>query len=109
MRRLDSKSFAGTTADTTVVDLSLLGAPLSLSKALLFEPADFDIEVVGNDAAVTVEGVGPFTSSEAVAITDGSFAIDGGKISILGFALGSLEFTTAGSAYTINIIRKISE
>lgn len=107
LRTIHAKSYAGDAAGTTEVDLSLLGGSGDYFAQLVFHPADFDIEVVGNDAAVTVEGTGPFTSSGTFDVTGGSFAIGGGKVAVQGFALKDLVFTTVGGAYTINIIRAV--
>jgi hypothetical protein len=106
-------SKAGTAAATTTFDLSteLESVRVPSEKIIddVYEVADFDIEVVGNDAEVTLAAVGPFSTSTALSVTDGTFAIGGGKILVSGFAFGSLEFTTSGGAYTINIIRRIDE
>jgi len=72
--------------------------------------ANFDIEVVANDAAVTMTGKGSFASSVFHTFTDGTFAIGGGKRSISGFALSELKFTRTGTtSYTINITRQIGD
>lgn len=107
--RLDRNSFAGTAADVTTVDLADI-APGDVQAGLWKSRiANFDIEVVGNDASVTVTGKGPFASSAHQDISGGTFAIGGGKISVQGFCLSELEFTTAGGAYTINITREVAE
>lgn len=73
-----------------------------------FEISDFDIEVTGNDAAVTLTAKGPFPTSTYNALTDGVFAISGGKRSISGFALRYLNFSRTGTTpYTINIVRRV--
>lgn len=100
-------SFAGGAASSTSVDLSTLEIGAITPAADNYVIADYDVEVVGNDAAVTLKGKGPFSTSVLLDITDGSFAIGGGKISIQGFCFSEFEFTTAGSAYTINITRQI--
>lgn len=99
------RSYVSTEAETTI-DLRSIG-PGGVSDDV-FLLGDIDIEVVGNDAAVTVEVVGPFSTSQPVAPADNSFAIGGDKKLIEGFAVGSLVFTRAGTTeYHINICRTI--
>ena len=72
--------------------------------------ANFDIEVIGNDAAVTLTAKGAFTGSDFLAVSGGTFAISGGHQKIEGFALSELKFTRTGTtSYTINITREIAE
>lgn len=105
--KASQKSYVSTTAETTV-DLRSMGAPGISNDVFLL--CDLDVEVVGNDAAVTVEVVGPFSSSEPFSPTDNSFAIGGGKKSIENFAVGSLVFTRVGTTeYNINISRVIRD
>lgn len=100
-------------ASPYVVDLRTIGDNAALpSQAganadLTLSLANFDIEVVGNAAAVTVKGTGSFTNSAPFDVTDGSFAIAGGKRKIEGFALATLTFTSAATPFNINIVRKI--
>jgi hypothetical protein len=75
----------------------------------VFMIADFDIEVLGNAAAVTVKGKGPFANSVELDITDGTFAIAGGKRKTNEFALGSLIFTSAEVPFSVNVIRRIKD
>lgn len=105
--RIDKNSFSGDAAATTTVDLNDLAAGDVQQAKWCNHPANFDVEVLGNDAAVTLKGKGPFSTSVAQDVTGGSFAIGGGKIAIQGFALKEMEFTTAGGAYTINIVRAV--
>lgn len=100
-------------ASPYVVDLRTIGDKASLpSQAgvnadLTLSLARFDIEVVDNAAAVTVKGTGPFTDSDPFDVTDGTFAIAGGKRKIENFALATLTFTSAATPFNINIVRKI--
>ena len=101
---LHAKSYTASSSPFTV-DLRLMGAP---SEAMLvFEQANFDIEVVGNAAVVTVTAAGPFTSSATGAVNDGDFPIAGAKKSVKDFSLGTLTFTSAATPFTVNITRKI--
>lgn len=75
----------------------------------VFMIADFDIEVLGNSAAVTVKGKGPFANSVELDITDGTFAIGGGKRKTNEFALGYLVFTSSSTPFNINVIRRIKD
>ena len=98
-------SFSSTAADYTV-DLRTLSHD-SLPSDVQFI-GDFDIEVIGNDAAVTITGKGTFASSTFLPITDETFAIGGGKRAISGFCLSEMKFSRTGTtAYTINITRQI--
>lgn len=98
------KSFTSTTA-VTEIDLTQLTPFDPNSK---FDISDFDIEVIGNDAVVTMTAKGPFTNSIAGAVTDGTFAIAGAKKKIEKAALGSLIFTRVGTtSYSINVSRKV--
>lgn len=101
---LHAKSYTASASPFTV-DLRLMGTPSE--SMLVFEQANFDIEVVGNAAAVTVTATGPFSSSLPFALTDGEFPIAGAKKSIKDFSLGSLTFTSAATPFTVNITRKI--
>lgn len=74
---------------------------------LVYEQANFDVEVVGNTAAVTATATGPFSSSAPFAITDGSFPIGGGKKTMKDNSLGSFTFTSTATPFTVNITRKI--
>lgn len=110
---LHPKSYTAT-ASPFVVDLRTISdiAGLGLDGAnagLVFELADFDIEVTGNDSAVTMTAKGPFANSEDKAVTDGVFVITtGGKKTITDSALGSLTFTYPGTAgFVVNIVRRI--
>jgi hypothetical protein len=106
---LHSKSYSVSTASYTIV-LADLAIDDVNSNALVRSIADFDIEVIGNDSIVALTAIGPFSNSGQFAVTDGSFAINGGKLKIEGFALGQLVFSRAGTtAYTINVIRRIQE
>jgi len=107
--RIDRYSVSSTTAETTI-DLALL-APNDVSAAGLCKRlANFDVEVIGNDAVVTITGKGTFASSTFLPFTEGTFAISGGKRSISGFALSELKFSRTGTtAYTINITRQIGD
>lgn len=72
--------------------------------------ANFDIEVIGNDAVVTITAKGAFDSSDYVDVIDGTFAIDGAKKTISGASLAELKFSRTGTTpYSINIIRRIEE
>lgn len=72
--------------------------------------ANFSIEVIGNDAAVTLTAKGAFAGSGFLAVSGGTFAISGGHQKIEGFALSELKFTRTGTtSYTINITREIAE
>lgn len=75
----------------------------------VFMIADFDIEIVGNAAAVTVKGKGPFANSGEFDVTDGTFAIGGGKRKTSEFALGALVFTSASVPFSVNIVRRIKD
>lgn len=99
------KSYVSTEAETTI-DLRAIGPGGVADDVFLL--ADIDIEVVGNDAAVTLEVIGPFSTSQPLAPEDNSFAIGGDKKLIEGFAVGSLVFTRVGTTeYNINICRTI--
>ena len=105
-----AKSYSSTTAVTTVNmrNMGTPGSPIGSDSLLVFEIADFDIEVVGNDAEVTMQAKGPFASSIPLAVSDASFAIGGGKVSLSGFAISELVFTRVGTdEININIVRKI--
>lgn len=105
--RNDRYTTTSTTADKTI-DLALLAGDDVNATALTKRLASFDIEVIGNDAAVTITGKGTFASSTFLPITDGTFAIGGGKRAISGFCLSELKFSRTGTtAYTINITRQI--
>lgn len=72
--------------------------------------ANFSIEVIGNDAEVTLTAKGAFAGSGFLAVSGGTFAISGGHQKIEGFALSELKFTRSGTtSYTINITREIAE
>ena len=110
---LHQKSYTST-ASPFVVDLRTIGDVGVLGQeganaGLVYELADFDIEVTGNDSEVVLTGTGPFSNSAAKAVTDGTFAITiGGKKTISKSALGSLTFTFSGSAgFIVNIVRKV--
>lgn len=98
---LHRKTYDGVTNSSTVVDLSALDV-LGLSQHL----CDFNVEVSGNSAEVTMKGKGSFADSQMLPVTDASFAIGGGHIALNGFALSQFEFTTTGSAYKIMITRQ---
>jgi hypothetical protein len=101
---LHAKSYAAASSPL-VVDLRQIG---NVGEAMLvFEQANFDIEVVSNTAAVTVTGTGPFSSSTAVALTDGAYPIGGAKKTMKDTSLGALTFTSSAVPFTVNIIRKI--
>lgn len=99
---------AGAAASTTTVDLRT-AIPVSGAEVdgQVWMIGDFDVEVVGNDADVTLKGKGPHPASVALSVTDGTFSTGGGKVSLKGFNFAEFEFTTAGGAYTINITRQI--
>lgn len=101
---LHRKTYDGETNASTVVNLAALDV-LGLSQHL----CDFNIEVSGNSAAVTVKGKGSFPDSQMIAVTDSSFAIGGGHVALNGFALSQLEFTTTGSAYKIMVTRQSAD
>lgn len=105
--KIQRGTFSSTAADYTV-DLRALSADALPGDTQYL--ADFDIEVIGNDAAVTITGKGPFASSTFLPFEDGTFAINGGKRSITGFCLAEIKFSRTGTtAYTINITRQIAE
>ena len=93
---------------TKISDLGILGQD-GFDSALSYSIADFDIEVTGNDSAVTMTATGPFPNSEAKAVTDGVFDITtGGKKTISNAAIAKLTFTYSGAAgFTVNIVRRI--
>lgn len=104
-----SGSFVSNTAEFTV-SLSELSPGSLLSSHWLKRLCDFDIEVVGNDAEVTLEAVGPFPTSTPFDVSGTTFAIGGGKVSIENFAVAEFVFTRVGTTeYTINIVRRILE
>lgn len=107
---LHAKSYTSVTAVTTI-NLREIGTPggFAGSDALLvFDTADFDIEVVGNDDAVTMQAKGPFGSSIPLAVSDSTFAIGGGKLKLNDFAVAEFVFTRVGTdLININIVRKI--
>lgn len=96
----------GYTADASpfTIDLRDIGTPSE--SLLVFEACDIDIEVLGNSAAVTLTANGPFTNSAELDVADGSFAIDGAKKLMEGFAIGSLTFTSASVPFNVNIVRR---
>jgi hypothetical protein len=102
--KLHAKSYTANASPYTI-DLSLMGAPLEAE--LKFEIADFDVEVVGNAAEVTMQGKGAFSTSATLDLIDGTFAIAGGKRKIEQFSLGALIFTSASTPFTVNIVRRI--
>jgi hypothetical protein len=102
--RTHSKQYTAS-ASPYEVDLRLMGA--AVESMLVFDIADFDVEVVGNAATVTMTGTGPFGNSAAVALTDGTFAIAGGKRKIESFALGKITFTSASVPFNVNICRRV--
>ncbi len=102
--KLHTKSYTASSSPYTI-DLSLIGAPVE--SQLVFDIADFDIEVVDNAAAVTMQGKGAFANSDPFDVTDGTFAIGGGKRKIEGFSLGSLIFTSAATPFNVNVVRRI--
>lgn len=100
---------AGGATSTTTLDLkSTPSDEGGLIVGHTYALANFDVEVVGNSAPVTLKSKGPFASSVAFDLSGGTFAIGGDKISVKGYGIGSLEFTTAGGAYTFNVIRHVS-
>lgn len=101
--RTHAKSFVADSSPYEI-DLKDLGAPDDIQ---VFDIADFDVEVVGNAAAVTMQGKGAFTTSATLDLTDGTFAIAGGKRKIEQFSLGALIFTSASTPFTVNIVRRI--
>lgn len=99
-------SYASTTAET-IIDLRDLQEGVAGD---VFQLCDLDVEVVGNDAEVTMTAVGPFPGSGEFAVTSGTFAIGGSKVSVSDFAIGQLVFNRTGTtAYTINIVRRIKD
>jgi hypothetical protein len=106
-------SIASTTAVETVnlrtqlVSTRVASDVLSQDVELM---GDFDVEVVGNDASVTMTAKGSFPTSDFVEVSDGVFAIGGGKKSMSGFSIAELKFTRTGTTeYDINILRRIEE
>ena len=105
--RIDRYSVESTNADLDV-DLSLLAPNDINAQGLTARIADFDIEVVGNDAVVTVTAKGSFSSSDFMGLDNGTFPISGGKSKMSGFCVTELRFSRTGTtAYTINITRRI--
>lgn len=103
--KIHRQSYTVTTADYTV-DLRTLAADAEAGDVQRL--ADFDIEVVGNDAVVTLTAKGSFPTSEFLPVTDGTFTIGGRKVSCIGFTLAELQFSRTGTTeYTINITRQI--
>lgn len=99
-------TFQSTAADFTV-DMRTISADADAGDVQFL--ADFDIEVIGNDAAVTITVKGSFSSSVFLAVDEGTFAISGGKRSISGFCLSEIKFSRTGTTpYTINITRQIA-
>lgn len=105
--RIDRYSVESTTADLDI-DLSLLAPSDVNAQGLTARLADFDIEVVGNDAVVTVTAKGSFSSSDFMSLENGTFPINGGKSKLEGFSVEELRFSRTGTtAYTINLTRRI--
>lgn len=100
-----SKQYTASASPFTI-DLRQIGEGVA---GHVFLIADFDIEVLGNAAAVTVKGKGPFANSVELDITDGNFAIGGGKRKTNEFALGALIFTSASTPFSVNVIRRIKD
>jgi len=100
---LHRKTFDGLANTITTVDLSSLDDALGLHQYL----CDFNIEVSGNSAAVTVTGKGSFADSAFRDIAGSPIAIGGGHTSASKYALSALNFTTTGGAYKIMITRQI--
>jgi len=88
-----------------VVDLRAMGGPSE--NGLVYEQANFDVEVVGNTAAVTATATGPFPTSVPLAIADGNFPIGGAKKTMKDNSIGSFTFTSSAVPFTVNITRKI--
>lgn len=105
--QINRQSYTVTTADYTVDLRSLSHEALPGDVQQL---ANFDIEVIGNDAAVTITGKGSFPTSTFLPFTDGTFAIGGGKRSVSNFSLAEIKFSRTGTtSYTINITRQIGD
>jgi len=103
--QINRNSYTVDTAEFTV-DLRTLTADAQPGDVQ--QLADFDVEVIGNDAVVTITGKGSFPTSTFLPFTEGTFAISGGKRSISRFTLSELKFTRTGTtSYTINITRQI--
>lgn len=101
-------NIAGAAAGDTLVDfLTLVDDNGKKTAEYAKHIANFSIEVIGNDADVTVTGKGGFSSSDFHSVTGGTISSGGGMIAIQGFALAQMTFTTAGGAYTINIVRAV--
>jgi len=104
--QIDRQTYAVATAEFTV-DLRTITAHCQPGDVQSL--AEFDIEVVGNDTAVTMTGMGSFAGSAHFAFADGTFAIGGGKRAPVGkWNLAEIKFTRTGTTpYTINITRQI--
>lgn len=100
-----AKSFTSTTA-VTEIDLSLL-SPFDPNS--VFAISTFNIEVVGNDAEVSIEVVGPFNNSiEQTPESESTFPIGGKTLVIEDAALGKMIFTRVGTtSYSINITKSV--
>lgn len=98
-----AKSFTSTTA-VKEVNLSEL-SPFDPNST--YEASTFNVEVVGNDAEVSLEVVGPFPNSiEQTPETESTFPIGGKTLVIEGAALGKMVFTRVGTtSYQINITK----
>lgn len=105
-QKLHNKSYAASASPFTV-DLREIGNTSDAD--LVFELADFDIEVFGNTAEVTMSAKGGFLSSPEFEVVDGTFAISGGKQSIENFSIGELIFTSAATPFSVNVVRKIRD
>ncbi len=101
-----ARSFPSGATAVTTINLSQLGWE---SPNDIFEIGTFNIEVVGNDAEVSVKCIGPFANSAArTPEGESTFPIGGGTLVVENVAIGKLEFTRVGTtAYTINVTKSV--
>lgn len=100
---LHRKTIDGTTNATTTVNMATLFDDAGITQYL----CDFNIEVTGNDASVTMKAKGTFADSEPADVTNGTIAINGGHVVMQKSAIAEFQFTTTGSAYKIMITRQL--
>lgn len=90
-------------------DLSIGQGDDANISGLCFDIADYDIELIGNAADVTATATGPFKTSAPFDLGV-TIPADGGKMQVLSQAVRKFTFDQAGTgAYTVNIVRRISD
>lgn len=101
--KLHRKTINGATNTSTDIDLAALFDDQGATQYL----CDFNIEISGNSATVTLSAKGTFPDSQFVALNNGTIPINGGHYVAEKFAFSSIRATTAGSAYKIMITRQL--